>query len=72
MSTDARIGSPPGKGDKPEEVIPEICQETLTDIIGTTRSRVNFLMNKFRKLGFINYNGRLRLHTSQLSAVLHQ
>jgi CRP/FNR family cyclic AMP-dependent transcriptional regulator len=60
-----------GKKDKPEEVIPDISQETLAEMIGTTRSRVNFFMNKFRKLGFIDYNDRLRVHSSLLGVVLH-
>jgi CRP/FNR family transcriptional regulator, cyclic AMP receptor protein len=60
-----------GKKDRPEEVIPDISQETLAEMIGTTRSRVNFFMNKFRKLGFIDYNDRLRVRSSLLSVVLH-
>ena len=60
-----------GKKDRPEEVIPDVSQETLAEMIGTTRSRVNFFMNKFRKLGFIDYNDRLRVHSSLLSVVLH-
>jgi CRP/FNR family cyclic AMP-dependent transcriptional regulator len=60
-----------GKKDMPEEVIPDISQETLAEMIGTTRSRVNFFMNKFRKLGFIDYNDRLRVHNSLLSVVLN-
>ena len=61
-----------GKKDRPEEVIPDVSQETLAEMIGTTRSRVNFFMNKFRKLGFIDYNDRLRVHNSLLSVVLHE
>jgi len=61
-----------GKDDKPETVIPQISQETLAEMIGTTRSRVNFFMNKFRKLGFIKYNGELQVHSSLLSVVLHE
>src|SRR5438128_2133816 len=61
-----------GKKDKPEEVIPDISQETLAEMIGTTRSRVNFFMNKFRRLGFIDYNDRLRVRNSLLSVVLHE
>jgi len=53
-----------GKKDKPEEVIPDISQETLAEMIGTTRSRVNFFMNKFTKLGFVDYNDRLRVHVA--------
>ncbi|MGC1902377.1 MAG: Crp/Fnr family transcriptional regulator [Candidatus Acidiferrum sp.] len=60
-----------GKKDTPEEVIPDISQATLAEMIGTTRSRVSFFMNKFRKLGFIHYNGRLCVHNSLLSVVLH-
>jgi CRP/FNR family cyclic AMP-dependent transcriptional regulator len=60
-----------GKKDRPEEVIPDVSQETLAEMIGTTRSRVNFFMNKFRRLGFIDYNDRLRVHNSLLSVVLH-
>jgi CRP/FNR family cyclic AMP-dependent transcriptional regulator len=61
-----------GKQDSPEEVTPDVSQETLAEMIGTTRSRVNFFMNKFRKLGFIDYNGGLRVHSSLLSVVLHE
>jgi CRP/FNR family transcriptional regulator, cyclic AMP receptor protein len=61
-----------GKDDKPHGVLPHISQETLAEIIGTTRSRVNFFMNKFRKLGFIAYNGHLQVNTSLLSVVLHE
>jgi CRP/FNR family cyclic AMP-dependent transcriptional regulator len=61
-----------GKDDKPHGVLPHISQETLAEIIGTTRSRVNFFMNKFRKLGFITYNGHLQINTSLLSVVLHE
>ena len=61
-----------GKKDSPEEVTPDVSQETLAEMIGTTRSRVNFFMNKFRKLGFIDYNGGLRVHSSLLSVVLHE
>ena len=60
-----------GKEGKPETVIPEITQETLAEMIGTTRSRVSFFMNKFRKLGFIEYNGKLQIHSSLLNVVLH-
>jgi CRP-like cAMP-binding protein len=61
-----------GKEDQPEGMIPQISQETLAEMIGTTRSRVNFFMNKFRKLGFIHYNGGLQVHKSLLSVVLHE
>ncbi len=60
-----------GKEGKPETVIAKISQETLAEMIGTTRSRVSFFMNKFRKLGFIDYNGTLRVHSSLLNVVLH-
>jgi CRP/FNR family transcriptional regulator, cyclic AMP receptor protein len=60
-----------GREDKPHAVIPNLSQETLAEMIGTTRSRVNFFMNKFRKLGFIKYNGGLQINTSLLSVVLH-
>lgn len=60
-----------GKEGKPETVIPTISQETLADMIGTTRSRVSFFMNKFRRLGFIKYNGTLEVHSSLLNVVLH-
>jgi CRP-like cAMP-binding protein len=60
-----------GKEGKPEKVIAKISQETLAEMIGTTRSRVSKFMNKFRKLGFIKYNGSLEVHSSLLSVVLH-
>jgi CRP/FNR family cyclic AMP-dependent transcriptional regulator len=60
-----------GKDGKQEPVIPKISQETLAEMIGTTRSRVSFFMNKFRELGFIHYNGRLEVHSSLLSLALH-
>jgi CRP-like cAMP-binding protein len=60
-----------GKEGKPETVIPTISQETLADMIGTTRSRVSFFMNKFRRMGFIKYNGTLEVHSSLLNVVLH-
>ena len=60
-----------GKEGKPETVIPKISQEILAEMIGTTRSRVSFFMNRFRKLGFIEYNGTLRIHSSLLNVVLH-
>ena len=60
-----------GKPGKQETLIPQITQETLADMIGTTRSRVSFFMNRFRKLGFIDYNGRIRIHKSLLNVVLH-
>ena len=61
-----------GKEDKPETVLPNVNQETLAEMVGTTRSRVNFFMNKFRKLGFIDYNGGVQVHSSLLSVVLHE
>ena len=60
-----------GKEGKPEKVIAKINQETLAEMIGTTRSRVSYFMNKFRKLGFIDYNGELHVHSSLLNVVLH-
>ena len=59
-----------GKEGKPEPVIPKISQETLAEIVGTTRSRVSFFMNKFRKLGLIDYNGGLEVHSSLMSIIL--
>ena len=63
----ARYGKPAG----PRRVLPRISQEVLAEMVGTTRSRVNFFMNKFRKLGFIEYNGNLKVHDALLSVVLH-
>jgi CRP/FNR family cyclic AMP-dependent transcriptional regulator len=60
-----------GKPGVPETLIPLITQETLADMIGTTRSRVSFFMNRFRRLGFIDYNGRIHVHKSLLNVVLH-
>jgi CRP/FNR family cyclic AMP-dependent transcriptional regulator len=60
-----------GKEGIPETVVPKIDQETLAEMIGTTRSRVSFFMNRFRKLGFIHYNGGLQVHSSLLNVVLH-
>jgi CRP/FNR family cyclic AMP-dependent transcriptional regulator len=60
-----------GKDGRPETVIPTISQETLAEMIGTTRSRVSAFMNKFRKLGFIEYNGELNVHSSLLNVILH-
>ena len=57
--------------DQPEHLVPPITQETLAEMIGTTRSRVSFFMNRFRKLGLIEYNGRIRVHKSLLNVVLH-
>jgi hypothetical protein len=61
-----------GEPGQPEQYIPRITQETLAEMIGTTRSRVSFFMNRFRKLGFIEYNGRIRVHKSLLNIVLHE
>jgi CRP-like cAMP-binding protein len=61
-----------GKEGAPETVVPQVSQETLAEMVGTTRSRVNFFMNKFRKLGFIDYNGKLKVYSSLLSVVLHE
>ncbi len=60
-----------GKEGRPEPIIAKVSQETLAEMIGTTRSRVSHFMNKFRKLGFIDYNGTLEVHSSLLSVVLH-
>ncbi|HJX83555.1 MAG TPA: Crp/Fnr family transcriptional regulator [Candidatus Angelobacter sp.] len=60
-----------GKEGTPETVIPKISQETLAEMVGTTRARVSFFMNRFRKLGFIEYNGILKVHSSLLNIVLH-
>jgi CRP/FNR family cyclic AMP-dependent transcriptional regulator len=60
-----------GKEGTPETVVPKISQEVLAEMIGTTRSRVNFFMNRFRKLGFIEYNGGLEVHGSLLNVILH-
>ncbi len=64
----ARVGKEPTS----EVVIPDISQETLAEMIGTTRPRVNFFMNRFRKLGFIDYNGELQVHSSLQSVILHE
>jgi CRP/FNR family cyclic AMP-dependent transcriptional regulator len=60
-----------GKESKPDVVIAKISQEALAEMIGTTRSRVSYFMNKFRKLGFLAYNGHLEVHSSLLNVVLH-
>jgi CRP-like cAMP-binding protein len=60
-----------GKPGQPEPLIPKISQETLAEMVGTTRSRVSFFMNRFRKLGFIEYNGGIHVHKSLLNVVLH-
>jgi len=61
-----------GKEGSPQPINPNISQETLADMIGTTRSRVSYFLNKFRKLGLISYNGHIEVHSSMLSAVLHE
>jgi CRP-like cAMP-binding protein len=60
-----------GKPGEPEQFIPKISQETLAEMVGTTRSRVSYFMNRFRKLGFIEYNGRIKVHKSLLNVILH-
>jgi CRP/FNR family transcriptional regulator, cyclic AMP receptor protein len=61
-----------GKGENPEVVIPKISQETLAEMVGTTRSRVSFFMNRFREMGFVDYDGSgLQVHSSLLGVVLH-
>jgi CRP/FNR family cyclic AMP-dependent transcriptional regulator len=60
-----------GKPGEPKTLLPKISQETLAEMIGTTRSRVSFFMNRFRKLGFLEYNGRIRVHKSLLNVILH-
>jgi CRP-like cAMP-binding protein len=61
-----------GNMGKPEPILAKISQETLAEMIGTTRSRVSFFMNKFRKLGFVTYNGHIEVHKSLLNLVLHE
>ena len=61
-----------GKQEQPAGILPLVSQETLANIVGTTRSRVNFFMNKFRKLGFIEYNGKIKVNKSLLTVVLHE
>jgi CRP-like cAMP-binding protein len=60
-----------GEPGKSKSVIPPITQETLAEMVGTTRSRVSFFMNRFRKLGLIEYNGRIRVHKSLINVILH-
>jgi CRP/FNR family cyclic AMP-dependent transcriptional regulator len=60
-----------GKEGKPETIVPKISQETLAEIVGTTRSRVSYFMNKFRRLGFIEYNGELNIHSTLLNVILY-
>jgi len=61
-----------GKQDQPQKMLPKVSQEMLAEMIGTTRARVNVFMNKFRKLGFIHYNGGLQVHDSLLNVILHE
>jgi CRP/FNR family transcriptional regulator, cyclic AMP receptor protein len=61
-----------GETGQTQKMLPKVSQEVLAEMVGTTRSRVNFFMNKFRKLGFIKYNGGLQINTSLLSVVLHE
>jgi CRP/FNR family transcriptional regulator, cyclic AMP receptor protein len=61
-----------GKQEQPDRILAKVSQETLAEMIGTTRSRVNFFMNKFRKLGFIEYNGKIKVNKSLLTVVLHE
>jgi CRP/FNR family cyclic AMP-dependent transcriptional regulator len=61
-----------GKQDRPDPIIPKITQETLAEMVGTSRTHVNFFMNKFRQLGFIEYNGEIKVHRSLLNMVLHE
>jgi CRP-like cAMP-binding protein len=61
-----------GKEDQPQKILPKVSQETLAEMIGTTRPRVNLFMNKFKKMGFIKYNGGLHINSSLLSVVLHE
>ena len=61
-----------GKEGRPETIIAKVSQETLAEMIGTTRSRVSYFMNKFRKLGLIDYNGQIEIHSSLLNVVLHE
>ena len=61
-----------GSQEQPDGILPSVSQETLAEMIGTTRSRVNFFMNKFRKLGFIEYNGKIKVNKSLLTVVLHE
>jgi CRP/FNR family transcriptional regulator, cyclic AMP receptor protein len=61
-----------GKQEQPDRILPKVSQETLASMVGTTRSRVNYFMNKFRKLGFIEYNGKIKVNKSLLTVVLHE
>ena len=59
-----------GKEERSENVVPKISQETLAEMVGTTRARINFFMNRFRRMGFIHYNGGLQVHSSLLNVIL--
>jgi CRP/FNR family transcriptional regulator, cyclic AMP receptor protein len=78
MADNSRVSSDHSAGrhrrvvGRPQPISPNISQETLAEMIGTTRSRVSFFMNKFRKLGLISYNGHIEVHNSLLNAVLHE
>jgi CRP/FNR family cyclic AMP-dependent transcriptional regulator len=61
-----------GQQEQPDRILPKVSQETLASMVGTTRSRINFFMNKFRKLGFIEYNGKIQVNKSLLTVVLHE
>jgi CRP/FNR family transcriptional regulator, cyclic AMP receptor protein len=61
-----------GKEGRPEPILAKISQETLAEMIGTTRARVSFFMNKFRRLGLIDYNGHIEIHSSLLNVILHE
>ena len=61
-----------GRQDRPQRVVPRVSQELLAEMVGTTRSRINLFMNKFRRLGFMDYNGGLTINSSLLSVVLHE
>jgi CRP/FNR family transcriptional regulator, cyclic AMP receptor protein len=61
-----------GKQDQPQKILPKVSQETLAEMVGTTRSRINFFMNKFKRLGFIKYNGGIHIDSSLLNVVLHE
>ena len=71
LATDSAVDGRIRQAGEPETLIPKITQETLAEMIGTTRSRVSFFMNRFRNLGFIEYNGRIQVHKSLLNVVLH-
>jgi len=60
-----------GRENQPQKVVPKVSQEILAEMVGTTRARINFFMNKFRRLGFIKYNGKLQINDSLLSVVFH-